>query len=181
MQNNFTMEKRTKTLNYQLLHVYQTNSPVLCNEQKFKQMFKASYTQALIRFSLGLQEMFGLDPLFNQPERQAEQKAKIKDLYATCFKEFLGKEHLFRDTLTYLISGTVMSYNFAYGFKLYFLFKRDERLEKHCKKLFGSRIEANICSRYYEKHPSKKFLETEDRDILKQALKAKLSRYKMFC
>ena len=171
------MEKRTKKLNYQLLHLYQTNSPILCTEANFKRLFKESYAQAIIRFSLGLQELFGLDPLFNQPEKQAEQKAKIKALFNTWFMEFLDEPNIFRETLKYLISGTV---NFSYGFKLYSLFKKDERLELESKRLFISRIEANLLSQHYEKNPSKKTLDDAGTQCLEQALQTKLSHYKIF-
>ncbi len=174
------MEKRTKKLNYQLLHVYQTNSPILCTEANFKRLFKESYAQAIIHFSIDLQEMFGLDPLFNQPEKQAEQKAKIKALFCSCFKEFLDEQDLFRETLKYLISGTVMAYNFAYGFKLYSLFKKDERLELEGKRLFISRIESNLLSQHYEKNPLQKTLDDEGTQSLEQALQTKLSHYKIF-
>lgn len=174
------MEKRTKKLNYQLLHLYQTNSPILCSECNFKRLFKASYAQAIIRFSLGLQELFGLDPLFNQPEKQTEQKAKIKTLFADCFKEFLDEKEVFRMTLKYLISGTVTAYNFAYGLKLYSLFKQDEYLKLDCKMLFLSRIEANLLSKYFEKNPSKKTLDDAGTQSLEQALQTKLSHYKIF-
>lgn len=171
------MEKRTKTLNYQLLHVYQTNCPTFCTQANFKRLFKESYARAIIRFSLDLQEIFGLAPLFNQPEKQAEQKAKIKEVFNSCFKEFLDEPNLFRETLKYLISGTV---NFSYGFKLYSLFKKDELLELESKRLFISRIEATLLSQHYEKHPSQTTLDDKDTQNLEQALQTKLSRYKTF-
>lgn len=171
------MEKRTKKLNYQLLHVYQTNCPMFCSESNFKRLFKESYARAIIHFSIDLQEMFALEPLFNQPEKQAEQKAKIKAQFNTCFKEFLDEPNLFRETLKYLISGTV---NFSYGFKIYSLFKKDELLELESKRLFISRIEANLLSKYFEKNPTQKTLDDKGTQNLEQALQAKLSRYKIF-
>lgn len=174
------MEKRTKKLNYQLLHVYQTNSPILCTEVNFKRLFKEAYARAIIHFSIDLQEMFALDPLFNQTERHDEQKAKIKAQFNTCFKEFLDEPNLFRETLKYLISGTVMAYNFAYGLKLYHLFKQDEYLKLDCKRLFLSRIEANLLSKYFEKNPTQKTLDDKGTQNLEQALQTKLSHYKIF-
>ena len=174
------MEKRTKKANYQLLHVYQTNCPMFCSESNFKRLFKESYARAIIHFSIDLQEMFALEPLFNQPEKQAEQKAKIKDAFSSCFKEFLDEPNLFRETLKYLISGTVMAYNFAYGLKLYHLFKQDEYLKLDCKRLFLSRIEANLLSKYFEKNPTQKTLGDKGTQNLEQALQTKLSRYKIF-
>ena len=171
------MEKRTKKLRYQLLHVYQTNCPMLCSESNFKHLFKESYARAIIHFSIDLQELFALEPLFNQPEKQAEQKTKIKALFNTCFKEFLDEPNLFRETLKYLISGTV---NFSYGFKIYSLFKKDELLELESKRLFISRIEANLLSKYFEKNPTQKTLDDKGTQNLEQALQTKLSRYKIF-
>ena len=171
------MEKRTKKANYQLLHVYQTNCPMFCSESNFKRLFKESYARAIIHFSIDLQEMFALEPLFNQPEKQAEQKAKIKDAFSSCFKEFLDEPNLFRETLKYLISGTV---NFSYGFKIYSLFKKDELLELESKRLFISRIEANLLSKYFEKNPTQKTLDDKGTQNLEQALQTKLSRYKIF-
>ena len=171
------MEKRTKKANYQLLHVYQTNCPMFCSESNFKRLFKESYARAIIHFSIDLQEMFALEPLFNQPEKQAEQKAKIKDAFSSCFKEFLDEPNLFRETLKYLISGTV---NFSYGFKIYSLFKKDELLELESKRLFISRIEANLLSKYFEKNPTQKTLGDKGTQNLEQALQTKLSRYKIF-
>lgn len=174
------METKTKKLNYQLLHIYQTNSPLLCTEQNFKRLFKASYAQAIIRFSLELQEMFCMDSVFNHPEKETEQRVKIKVLFASCFEEFLNEKDLFRETLKYLISGTFMAYNFAYGYKLYSLFKQEEQLKFDCKMLFLSRVEANLLSKYYEKNPTKKTLDYKGHRNLEQTLQTKLSRYKIF-
>lgn len=174
------METRSKKLNYQLLHTYQTNSPIFCTEQNFKRLFKESYAQSIIRFSLGLQEMFCMDLVFNQPEKEDEQRAQIKELFADCFKEFWEEKEVFRETLKYLISGTFMAYNFAYGLKLYRLFKKDERLDFDSKRLFQSRIEANLLNQYYMTNPQKKTIDDNARYKLKQALQNKLSHYKMF-
>lgn len=169
-----------KEKTYQLLGFYQTNSPIFCSEEAIRRSMNEVYAEAFFKFVLELQKMLGLDAVFNQPQEQNRQREKIKDLFIACFSCYPQHdlEGMFHYLLVDLIGGRNGAYNFAYGLKLYLLFKEDAYLESFFEKIFKSRIESNILSRYYENNPQKSSMTAEE--IIKffeQPLQKKFSMY----
>lgn len=172
-----------KENNYQLLDSYQTNSPVFSSEEKIRSFISKEYADALFNFVLDLQKMFGLDPIFNHPKKFQQQRKLVNDLFDNCFPNIPASDRnlMFNNLIIDLIGGMNTDYNFAYGLKLYFLFKEDLNLGPLYKQLFKSRIERNLLSQYYSDNPQKYKIDNNQKaNIYDQPLAKKLSKYKIF-
>lgn len=170
-----------KMLNYKLLHIYQTNSPTFSNEATIRRCVSKSYAQDLFSFMLGLQQMLCFDSTFNQPNKTRLQRKKIKNFYLKCFKDYPQAEDSFKNFLHDLIGGRSLDYNFAYGLKIYFLFKEETHITPLDKKLFLSRLEANVLSHFYATSPEKKYTpETELAQKSITELNKKKTQYSIF-
>ena len=170
-----------KMLNYKLLHIYQTNSPTFSNEASIQNIISKKYAKELFAFALGLQEMFCCDPIFNQPNKTHLQRKRIKDFYLKCFKDNPEAINSFKNFLHYLIGGRSLDYNFAYGLKIYFLFKEKAEITSLDKELFLSRLEANVLSHFYATSLDKDHIsETELAQRASAELKNKKANYSIF-
>ena len=87
----------------------------------------------------------------------------------------------FKNFLHDLIGGRSLDYNFAYGLKIYFLFKEETHITPLDKKLFLSRLEANVLSHFYATSPEKKYTpETELAQKSITELNKKKTQYSIF-
>lgn len=173
-----------KTLNYQLLDSYQTNSPIYCAEETFRTpCYKEEYMDALFTFLKQLQKAFAFDSVFNDPRQTEVQQKYVKKLFHKCFRIYppSEREQLFEIEIENVIGGFNGDYNFAYGLKLYILFQEELGLSRFKRKLFESRVKRNIVSKYYTENPQKDNISlTEIATTIYTPLTQKLARYKFY-
>ncbi|MDR1697114.1 MAG: hypothetical protein LBR41_02760 [Rickettsiales bacterium] len=183
----------SKTLNYKLLDTYQTHSPTFTSQNEIVAGFEPKYSAPLLQFAIGLQKMFATDRLFNKTDVNSTntQRIRIHNFFDNCFAALfiqdnlnsIAQEHLFAITIARLIGAQKNAdLNFAYGFKLYRLFKWfAPSLYYQNASLFKHRVSLNVQSAYYEKNPGKTDMTDAEIDThIIKVVERKLSRYKTF-